>query len=91
MYRKLLTLFCFLLILSLILVACGGDEEEPTEEPAPSEEEAMPEEEEEPMEMVEVDWAVAPGGYMEKALAGEYAGTTVTFDGPFADIDAVLF
>jgi alpha-glucoside transport system substrate-binding protein len=106
MYRKLLTLFSILLILSLVLVACGGDEEEPTEEPAVTEEEAAPEEEaeapeeeeaapeEEAMpeeEMMEVDWAVLPGGYMEQALNGDFAGTTVIFDGPFADIDAVLF
>jgi hypothetical protein len=77
MYRKFLTLFSILLILSLVLVACGGDEEEPTEEPAVAEEEAAPEEEaaapeeEEAApeeEMMEVDWAVLPGGFMEQAL-----------------------
>ena len=34
---------------------------------------------------------VIPGGYLEKALAGEYKGTTVTMDGPFTDDDAVKF
>ena len=51
-----------LLIMALALVACGGDEEEPTAEPAveeeaaPVEEEAAPAEEEEPAEeMAAVD------------------------------------
>ena len=34
---------------------------------------------------------VASGGYLEKAVAGEYAGTEVVVDGPFTDIDEVLF
>ncbi len=45
-YRRLLTLFSVLLILSLVLVACGGDED-PTATPVPAEEEAPPPEEEE--------------------------------------------
>jgi alpha-glucoside transport system substrate-binding protein len=40
--------------------------------------------------MAEVDFAVIPGGFLEKALAGEYAGTTVTLDGPFVDPDTVF-
>ncbi len=98
--RRLLTLFSFLIILSLVLVACGGDEEAtevpatavpeeaapPEEATAVPEEEAMPEE-----EMAEVDWAMIPGGYLERALTGEFSGTEVTFDGPFVDIDQVLF
>jgi alpha-glucoside transport system substrate-binding protein len=102
-YRRLLTLFSFIVVLSLVLVACGAPEE-PTEEPAPAEEEeaaapeeeeaAPPEEEEAAMpeeEMAELDVAVMSGGFLERALTGEFAGTQVTFDGPFADIDAVLF
>ncbi len=77
-------------------VAAAVQEEAPVEEAAPVEE---PMEEptaeavaEEPMEEpAMVDWAVMPGGFMEQALNGDFAGTTVTFDGPFADIDAVLF
>lgn len=34
---------------------------------------------------------MASGGYLERAVAGEYAGTTVVVDGPFTDIDEVLF
>ena len=32
-----------------------------------------------------------PGGALEAAVNGSYAGTTVTVDGPFADADAVKF
>ena len=32
-----------------------------------------------------------PGGYLEQALAGQYEGTTVVVDGPFTDVDEVLF
>ena len=34
---------------------------------------------------------VLPGGFLEKAMAGEYAGTTVIVDGPFTDVDEVKF
>jgi alpha-glucoside transport system substrate-binding protein len=34
---------------------------------------------------------MVPGGDLEKAMAGEYKGTTVTLDGPFADADARKF
>jgi len=42
-YRKLMTLFSFLIVLTLLLVACGGDEEEEPEVEAPAEEEASEE------------------------------------------------
>jgi len=32
-----------------------------------------------------------PGGYLEKAVAGEFAGATVLVDGSFTDIDMVKF
>ena len=32
-----------------------------------------------------------PGGFLEQAMNGDFAGTTVTVDGPFADADAVKF
>ncbi len=34
---------------------------------------------------------VIPGGFLEKALAGEYTGTEVTVDGPFVDVDETRF
>jgi alpha-glucoside transport system substrate-binding protein len=101
--RKWFVLFSMLIVLSLLFVACGGDDEEPVEEPAPAEEEAaepaeeeaMPEEEEaapaDEEEMAEHAFTVMPGGFFERALAGEFAGTEVIFDGPFVDIDQVLF
>ena len=79
-----------LLVLVLLLTACGGDEATPTEAPVeqeePMEEEAVPEE-----EMADVSFAYPPGGYLEKAISGEYAGTTVKVDGPFTNPDDVLF
>jgi alpha-glucoside transport system substrate-binding protein len=41
--------------------------------------------------MAEVDFPVIPGGFMERALKGEFSGTEITVDGPFADIDIVRF
>ena len=37
------------------------------------------------------EFTVIPGGYLEKALNGEYTGTQVIVDGPFADEDKVKF
>jgi alpha-glucoside transport system substrate-binding protein len=37
------------------------------------------------------EFAVMPGGFLEKALAGEYTGTTVTVDGPFTNPDDLFF
>ena len=62
-----------------------------TEAPAaPAETEAPPAETEEAA--VEAPtFPVMPGGYLEKAVAGEYSGTTVTVDGPFTNPDDVRF
>ena len=97
------TLLSLLLALMLVLVACGGGAQEatpteaaveaPTEEAAP-EEEAPAEEapaEEAPAETGEMAFPMMAGGALEAAVAGEYAGTVVTVDGPFADADTVKF
>jgi alpha-glucoside transport system substrate-binding protein len=42
-------------------------------------------------EMAEAGFAVMPGGALEQALNGDFAGTTVTVDGPFTDPDDVYF
>ncbi len=91
MKRWSFVLLSTLLILSMILAACGGDEEEPTTPPETVEETAEETAEEPAGEPAEVDFPVMPGGYLERAIAGEFAGTTVTVDGPFTDADEVKF
>jgi alpha-glucoside transport system substrate-binding protein len=90
--RFFLMLLSVLMVASLVLAACGGQETEAPAGDEPMEEEPMeePEEEEkpaEPAEMPDVDFPVMAGGFLEKALAGEYAGTTVTVDGAFEGND----
>jgi alpha-glucoside transport system substrate-binding protein len=93
MYAKkaLWQLMGILVILAMVLAAC-----QPAATPAPATE--APAATEAPVatkppaaEMPEVDFPVVPGGFLEKALAGEYKGTTVTVDGPFTDADKVKF
>ena len=93
------TILSLLLVLALVLVACGGGTQEatPTEAPAVEEaaptEEAAPEEptEEMPAETGEAAFPVMPGGALEEALTGAYEGKVVVVDGPFADADTVKF
>ncbi len=104
--KHLFRVVSILLVLALFLATCGGDTEEPTEETttqetAPEEsaeepEEVAPEEEtaEEPAEeMPEVSFDYPPGGFLERAINGEFAGATVTVDGAFEgnDPDGVKF
>jgi len=105
MKRNLWFVLALLVIFSLIAAQCGGGpateappEPAPTEappEPAPTEAPPEPEPTAPPAEEAampaEVDFAVMPGGFLEKAIAGEYAGTTVTVDGPFTSPDTELF
>ena len=91
MKRWSIALLSVLLILSMILVACGGDEEEPTTAPETAVETVEETAEETAEEPVEVDFPVMPGGFLERAVAGEFAGETVTVDGPFTDADEVKF
>ncbi len=93
MQRKRLWLIVGLLLaLSFVLVACGGGGEEPAAQQPAAEEPAAEPAAEEPMEeMAEVDFPVIAGGYLERALKGEFSGTTVTVDGPFAGEDVVRF
>jgi alpha-glucoside transport system substrate-binding protein len=94
MFKKntIWTLLGVLVMLAMIITACAPAAETPTEapeEPEVAETEEM-EEEAPPVEMAEVDFDVIPGGFLEKALAGEYAGTEVTVDGPFVDPDTIF-
>ena len=98
--KNLARVLTILLVLALFLVACGGGaaeeqsaEETTTEETASEpEEEAMDEEMSEPEQpMAEADFPMIPGGFLEQAVNGDFAGTTVTVDGPFADNDIIRF
>ncbi|HEY52993.1 MAG TPA: carbohydrate ABC transporter substrate-binding protein, partial [Caldilineae bacterium] len=100
MKKTLLLTILLIMALSVMLAACGGGETPapepaPTEAPAPAATEApAPEATEppaEPAKPAEASFAVMPGGFLEKAIAGEYAGTTVTVDGPFTNPDDLLF
>ncbi|MEW5987623.1 MAG: ABC transporter substrate-binding protein [Chloroflexota bacterium] len=90
MFTRKALLWLSMFTLALILVACGGQQ---AQEPAATEPAAEPAVEEPTAEpaMPEVGFAVMPGGELEKALHGDYKGTTVTVDGPFADEDILRF
>jgi hypothetical protein len=92
MKHTLLSIVALLVVLGMVLAACGPTPvPEPTEAPAAAEPTEAPAEEEPAEEMAEVAFDVPPGGFLEKAVAGEYAGTTVVVDGPFTEVDEVLF
>ena len=92
--QNVLRVLGLLVIFALLLAACAPaapeTAEPPTEAPMEEPTEAAAEEEE-PEAMPEVGFAVAPGGFLERAIAGEFDGTEVTVDGPFADADEVKF
>ncbi|MCO6452011.1 MAG: carbohydrate ABC transporter substrate-binding protein, partial [Caldilineales bacterium] len=96
--KRFLMIFSVLLIAAMLVAACGGGEE-PTPAPAPTEAPAAAPTEvpaaaptEAPAEMpAEAPFMAPAGGFLERALAGEFAGTTVTVDGPFTDEDEVKF
>jgi alpha-glucoside transport system substrate-binding protein len=83
---KLWSLVSLIVLASMILAACGGGATQApaaTEPPAATDAPAIP----------EVGFAVMPGGALEKAIQGEFTGTTVTVDGAFEgnDVDGVKF
>ena len=96
------TILSLLLALALVLVACGGGAQDATPTEAPAEaaptEEAAPEATEAPAEETTTEempadmaFPMMSGGALEAAMNGDYAGTVVTVDGPFADADTVKF
>lgn len=91
--KKLFVMLAVLVLATLLLAACGRSTPAPTAAPTAAATEApAAEATTAPVaEAPEVDFPVIPGGFLEKALAGEYKGTTVTMDGPFADEDKVKF
>ena len=89
---NLWTVISLLVIFAMVLAACA--QTTPTEEAMTEPETAAteaPVEEAPSGETTEAPFPVIPGGYLEKAMAGEYEGTTVTVDGPFTDADKVKF
>jgi alpha-glucoside transport system substrate-binding protein len=93
MKRSLFSIMALLLVVSLVIAACGATPE-PTQAPQPTSA-AAPTTAPEPTTAAQPAPAegfdVMPGGYLEKALAGDYSGTTVTVDGPFTNPDDVRF
>jgi alpha-glucoside transport system substrate-binding protein len=94
MKRHLFVLLSVVLMLSMILAACGGAAE-PTEAPAaPAAEPAAPVEPAAPAAPAnEQAEAAAAKGLTELANAynGDYQGTVVSMSGPFTEQDAVIF
>lgn len=135
MSRKLMTILSLLVVVAMLVAACGGGREEPAaEEPAAAEpaaaepaaaepaaeepaaeepaaeepaaeepaaeateppaEEPAAEPTEAPAEEPAAEVAMTayiPGGDLEKAMAGEYAGTVVSMMGPFVQDDERKF
>jgi alpha-glucoside transport system substrate-binding protein len=93
MKRSVFALVALLVVASMLLLACGATEAPSEPEATTAPEEAAPEATT-PVEVVAPEgWeaAVMPGGFLEKALAGEFSGTTVTVDGPFTNPDDIRF
>ncbi len=99
--KNFLILISIFALFALALAACGGGETAtPTAASAPAEETAVevapteaPAVEEPTAEetMPEMALAAPAGGYLEQALNGDFAGKSVTVDGPFTNPDDVLF
>jgi alpha-glucoside transport system substrate-binding protein len=93
--KAIWSMMTVMLALSMILAACGGGATEApvaTEAPAaeaPAEE--APVAEAPAGEDCGTGAPVIAGGFLEKALNGEYKGTTVVMDGPFSSNDQVKF
>lgn len=89
--KKTLGWLSALLILALLLVACGGAAQEEPAAPAeaPAEEEALAEAE--PMAEEEPMGETGPGTYLERAESGEFAGSAVTIMGVWPDEEAEAF
>ena len=94
MKRSILTILALLVAVSMILAACAPKATPTPVPPTPVPPTATPKPAEptKPPEVKpEAPFPMASGGYLERAVAGEYAGATVVVDGPFTDIDEVLF
>ncbi len=88
--RKFFALLSVLLILALVLVACGGTTEEAPAEEAPAEEAPAEEAPAEPA-VEEPLGETGPGTYLERAQSGEFAGSAVTMMGVWPEEEAETF
>ncbi|WP_239619133.1 ABC transporter substrate-binding protein [Cohnella mopanensis] len=73
-----------IMAVSMVLSACGGNNNESSSPSAPSESSKAPS----ASESAKPSQAGSP---LEEALAGKYKGTKVTMFGPFVDVDQVKF
>jgi alpha-glucoside transport system substrate-binding protein len=91
MKRTGFSILALLLVAGMILAACGPTPA-PTAVPVEPTKAATTVEPTKPaVTPPEVGFPVIPGGELEKALTGAYAGKTVTVDGPFTNPDDVRF
>ncbi len=85
------SVLALLMVFAMALTACGTSEQA-TEAPQPTDApQATQPSEPAGGDMPEVGFAVRSGGFLERAVKGEFSGTTVVVDGPFADNDEVKF
>jgi len=96
MKRSIFTILALLVVASMILAACAPKATPtpvpPTPTSVPPTATPKPAEPTKPPEVKpEAPFPMIAGGYLERAVNGEYAGTEVVVDGPFTDIDEVLF
>jgi alpha-glucoside transport system substrate-binding protein len=92
MQKSRLFLITLLVTVGLLVAACAGGAtpapEQPAEEPAAEEPAAEEPAAEEP---AAEEPAPMEGTFLERAMAGEFKGTSVSMTGPFTDEDAVKF
>ncbi len=79
-------------LVALVFAACGGGTASPSAAPASEPAASTPATSAAPAESTAASAPASTGtSFLERALAGEFKGTTVTASGPFVDEDAVKF
>jgi alpha-glucoside transport system substrate-binding protein len=78
-------------LVALVFAACGGGTASPSAAPASEPAPSTPAVSAAPAESTAASAPASTGSFLERALAGEFKGTTVTASGPFVDEDAVKF
>jgi alpha-glucoside transport system substrate-binding protein len=80
-----------MLAVTMILAACAKATPAPTQAPPPAAPTTAPVAQAPAGEQCGTGAPIIPGGFLEKALNGEYKGKTVVMDGPFSSNDQVKF